>query len=398
MARVVVAVALVSARIVAPHIHHGTGLASATARAHEGLLAWDAGWYESITRAGYWGAGHSSLRFFPLVPLLARVVAFLPGIGAGTGLLIVSNAAALVAGALVFELARRETGDSSLARMSTWLIALAPPAFVLVMGYSESTLLVLAVGTFLLLRTRRTSNGGGCQSSGPPPRRWWLVALLGFLAGLARPLGVLLAIPIAIEALRGSVLGIRLGIREPGGHAAGGHAAGGQAAGGQAAGGQAARLAAIASAPLGTAAYLGWVGWRYGNALAPVDIQTEARHHGGLADPVTTVARALADLVTGHHLGVGEHAIWVAVAVALLVWCLRRWPISYGAFAGAIVAVAVTGTNLASFERYALSAFPLALTAAVLLRSRRGARWVVVLSALAMGGYALLAFLGFYVP
>ena len=41
-------------------------------RLHEGLLGWDAGWYEAIAKHGYAGAGSASLRFFPLVPALAR--------------------------------------------------------------------------------------------------------------------------------------------------------------------------------------------------------------------------------------------------------------------------------------------------------------------------------------
>ena len=46
--------------------------------AKEGLFSWDAGWYALIAAHGYGAAGHSALRFFPLVPLLARGVSYLP--------------------------------------------------------------------------------------------------------------------------------------------------------------------------------------------------------------------------------------------------------------------------------------------------------------------------------
>ncbi len=84
--------------------------------------------------------------------------------------------------------------------------------------------------------------------------------------------------------------------------------------------------------------------------------------------------------------------------MVLVVVVFRTLPISYGLYSVAIVVVAASGSNLDSFERYALSAFPLLLAAATLLRSRRVETTVLVLSAATMFGYALLAFLGAYVP
>jgi hypothetical protein len=60
--------------------------------------------------------------------------------------------------------------------------------------------------------------------------------------------------------------------------------------------------------------------------------------------------------------------------------------------------VAVSGSNLDSFERYALSAFPLVMAASTLLRSGRVATVTYVLSGAAMALYAVLAFQGAYVP
>src|SRR5262249_47590690 len=126
-------------------------------------------------------------RFFPLVPLVARYLAL--GVTAATGvtLLVFVNLSALALGALLHRLALAETGDRSLARRAAWLVALVPPAFVLRWGYAEATALALAVAAFIALRGR---HGG------------WAAAF-GLLAGLARPLGVLLVLPAAIEAARG---------------------------------------------------------------------------------------------------------------------------------------------------------------------------------------------------
>ena len=76
---------------------------------------------------------------------------------------------------------------TALAGRATWLLALAPAAFVLVMGYTEATTIALAVGMFLALRSKR----------------WWVAAGLGVLVGLSRPSGFLLALPALIEAGRG---------------------------------------------------------------------------------------------------------------------------------------------------------------------------------------------------
>jgi hypothetical protein len=97
-------------------------------------------------------------------------------------------------------------------------------------------------------------------------------------------------------------------------------------------------------------------------------------------------------------VGTDLHLPWVLVTVGLLVIVFKRLPPSYGLFSLAVVAVAATGSNLDSFERYALSAFPLLMGAATLLRSRRVEVVVLVLCAVTMFGYALLAFLGAYVP
>ena len=57
---------------------------------------------------------------------------------------------------------------------------------------------------------------------------------------------------------------------------------------------------------------------------------------------------------------------WVVLAVFLLVVCWRRLPGCYTVFWAAVLAVAVAGSNLDSFERYALgAAFPLTIAAAL---------------------------------
>lgn len=352
-ARAVVGVALVVAHELATRARP---LAAVRARVHEGLLGWDAGWYEAIARHGYAGAGHGSLRFFPLVPLLTRLVSYVPGFGVGGALVVVANVSAFTGVALLAALARRETGDAAVARRAAWLVCLAPAAFTQVMGYAEGTLLALSVGTMFALRARA----------------WWWAAALGLAAGATRPLGVLLVVPAVVEGLRGwrhAPRSRRLG-----------------------------RMAAVAGPAAGLGAFLAWVGWRYGDGLAPLRIQQQGTLRGGVADPLRTLVHDASLLIHGRHLGSALHLPWVVLALALLVVAARRWPAAYPAYAAAILAVVLTGSNLDGFERYALSAFPLVLAGATLTSGPRVERTVLALAAAGLAGYSVLAFTNLYVP
>jgi hypothetical protein len=357
VARVVVAGALATAHEL---VNETKPSAAVATRVHEGLLGWDAGWYQSIAQHGYAGVGHLSLRFFPLVPLLTRLVSYLPGVGSGPALVLVANASSFVGVVLLAVLARRETGDDALARRAAWLMCLAPAAFTQVMGYAEGTLLALSVGTMLALRARA----------------WWWAAALGLAAGATRPVGVLLVVPAVIEVVGGwrSFPEDR-------------HAAHGVA-----------RAAAVVGPALGFGAFLGWVGWRYGDALAPLRVQQQGSLRGGIADPLRTLAHDASLLVHGRHLGSAMHLPWALLALALLVVCVRRWPIAYGGFAAAVLVVALTASNLDGFERYGLSAFPLVLAGATMTSRPRVEQVVLTLAAAGLALYALLAFTNLYVP
>lgn len=327
-------------------------LARSTIR--HGLLAWDGAFYADLAQRGYGALPRPALRFFPLTPLLGRLTGW-TGLGPRTGVVVVANVAALAAGALLVVLLRREGLAEATVQRSVWLLTLAPSAFVLVLGYAEATFLVLAIVTFLLVRSRR----------------WWLVVPVGVLAGLTRPAGFVLAVPIAVEAVR--------------------------ALRATTAGEKVARVAAVLSPFAGTVAYLLWVDDRFGDGLLPFRVQTRANLKGTFTDPFTSTTDALRGIVHG-HVGTGLHVPWMIVVVALVVVAFRRLPLAYGLYAAVTVASAVTSANLDSFERYALAAFPVTVALALLVRPGWPTRIVVAVSAIAMTGYATLAFTHAYVP
>jgi hypothetical protein len=333
------------------------------ARVHSGLLAWDAGWYETIARVGYGPLGSQSLRFFPAVPLLTHALAWL-GLGDGPALVLLANAAALAATAMLYILVRRETGQAAVARRAVWVLSLLPAAFVLVLGYAESVLLVLAIGCFLLLRPP-------ADAAGSRPH-FALAGVLAFAAALTRPIGVLLFLAIAAEVIRWWP---RLGREE-----------------------RVAGLGAVAAPFVGLIAFLAWAKHTVNDWWAPLRVQLQNTHHGGLADPFVTLYDDAKGGLVHHHVGTALHVPWVLLALAMLIVCWRRLPAPYTLFAAAVLATAVSGANLDSFERYALSAFPLSIAAALLLTESQIERLVLTVLSAGLAAYALLAFLNISVP
>jgi hypothetical protein len=152
---------------------------------------WDAYWYYSIATEGYRWSGRivdqQSVVFFPLYPLLMRlggVVAAGQPLLAGVAISLTAFLAALV---LLYRLARLDLPPDG-ARMALALLASYPFAIFFGAPYTESLFLLEALAAFYCLRRGRPAAGG--------------VAAL--LAGLTRPNGCVLAVPLACLALGGT--------------------------------------------------------------------------------------------------------------------------------------------------------------------------------------------------
>jgi len=352
LSRVIVVASLVLTR----HLYRSVRVRALPLQARMGLLGWDAAWYRDIAGHGYGGVKEVGLRFFPLFPMLARALAWIPGIGIGFATVFLANAFALAAGILMFELARREGRGVALARRAVWILYLAPTAFVLVMGYAEATLITAALVALIALRSRR----------------WWIAAAAGVVAGLTRPVGVLLFVPAAIEVwqVRGAVTRKQI----------------------------AGAFAAVAAPAVGAFAYLAWAEHLSGDFLYPVRVQQVSTSRGGWIDPFRAVWRAGTQAADGGHLSAGIHVVTAAALVVLVVVLWRRWPASFTAYAIAVVVVGLSARNLDSLERYSLSTVPLVLAAADITGD--GTRERVVLATLGamLVACSVLAFSGLLVP
>lgn len=144
---------------------------------------WDTDFYHQIATTGYqWDRSvflHQNVVFFPLYPLLMRWGGALLGghpLLAGT---IVSLAAFAGAIVLLYRLAALELGEDK-AWPVILLVSTYPFALFYSVVYTESLFLLLTVGAFYAMRRRHLL----------------LAALCGVAAGLARPNGFWLALPL----------------------------------------------------------------------------------------------------------------------------------------------------------------------------------------------------------
>ncbi len=325
---------------------------------------WDTGFYVSIAEEGYHyqGVPLPSVAFFPLFPLLMRILGALVGDALVAGI-IISNVALLLAMALLYRLAAEGWGQA-VAERTIWYFLIFPTAFFGMAVYSESLFLLAAIGALYFFR-----------------RGYWeIAALLGIAAALTRFMGLIVAPMLLVEWWMQRQA--RAEDSRPSWLA----------------------LLAAAAVPLGTLAYAVYLERVFGDPLAFV--------HGAVAwarqpqSPLVTIAGLLqtpeggwwSALLAGHiHLDNWLDFCFVLVFLALGLALLfrRRW--SEGIFVTLGVAVALSSGLLMSQRRYVWVLFP-----AFILLAQWGQRpWVdrlvTTISLLLLGVFTALFANGYWV-
>jgi hypothetical protein len=323
---------------------------------------WDSVWLLTIADSGYDGGDRAA--FFPLYPLLVRVVGTLCGSPLVAAVAI--SCAAFVAGlAALHRLAVIEVGEEA-ARWAVLSLALFPGALWFSAAYSESLFLLVSVGAVLAARQRR----------------WVAAGVLGALAAATRSAGLVLLVPLTLlwwDAWRVGEARVR-------------------------------DLSWLALVPLGLAAFCGYLALAGHPADAPFSAQDT--WHRSLAGPWAGVrdgavaawdgARQIAHgsddpvyftRAAGDPMAIGRHNIalfaCLVVAVAALIGALRRLPPAYGAYALAALLLPlsypVAPQPLMSLVRFEAVLFPLFLWLGQWMA--RGPAWrrTVVLSVFAAG-------------
>jgi len=147
---------------------------------------WDGAVYIDIASRGY---NHiTTVSFYPLYPLLLRILSFVFTLGsynffavAAVGI-VISSLSALATCILLYKLVCFEY-DGETARLSVLYLLAFPTAFFLVAVYTESFFLALALGAFYAARREK----------------WTMAILLACLAVLTKNQGVLVVIALAVE-------------------------------------------------------------------------------------------------------------------------------------------------------------------------------------------------------
>jgi len=257
-------------------------------------------WYLRIAQHGY--DRPMAVIFYPLYPALIRVVS--GAVPATVAALIASTVAAFFAFWGLLRLAEAE--GTTQGRMGTLLVLAAwPSSFVLFAGYAESLTLALIVWAVIWAREGR----------------WGPATLCGFLAGLSRPSGVLVAVPLFVLAWRS----------------------------------RRARALMVVFSPLGMLGYWGWLRWS-----GRLSVVAAYRLYQGatLAPPWASVAEA-ARLIVGH--GDALLAVkFILVAVALGFSLRREVRLEDRLFALAMTVqmLMYTGRPLLGGPRYVLPMYP----------------------------------------
>jgi 4-amino-4-deoxy-L-arabinose transferase-like glycosyltransferase len=121
---------------------------------------WDAPHYVYIAENGYTavGEGRYFIVFFPLYPLLIRLVATVLG-NYEVSALLLSNFASIFACFYLYKLVRIDYSEST-ALKSVFYFSIFPTAYFLIAGYTESLFLLLAIGSFYYARKAKWLNAG----------------------------------------------------------------------------------------------------------------------------------------------------------------------------------------------------------------------------------------------
>lgn len=146
-------------------------------------VKWDSVWFYEIIKSGYIREGLTA--FFPLYPISVRLVSkllfFIQPVLVGLGL----SSIFLLGALLVFYKLLRLDYDEESSHRAVFYLLIFPSSLFYTLIYSEGLFLLLSISCFYLARIRR----------------WGWCGILGFCAALARPVGVLLLIPLLLEFL-----------------------------------------------------------------------------------------------------------------------------------------------------------------------------------------------------
>jgi hypothetical protein len=153
---------------------------------------WDSYWYINIAEGGYsaevgtsFSETQANYAFFPLYPMLMRLIGTVMGENYFIAGIIISNVCLIIACYLLYRLVQLKF-DRENALQSVKFLLVSPTAFILSGVFTESLYLMLAILCFYLAEKKQ----------------WLLVGIAGFFLALTRSVGVLIVVPMLYEYLK----------------------------------------------------------------------------------------------------------------------------------------------------------------------------------------------------
>jgi hypothetical protein len=352
-------IALVANIVIVPDVPRPFSVPLPWQKFAETFAVWDSGWYFDIATRGYFFSpdGQSSIAFFPLYPMLVKLVAApFGGSPAATWIAAIAVSWAAFFGALLalHDLTERVTGSREAARRTVFYIAVFPFSIYFTRVYTEAVFLLLTV---LAVRAAYGS-------------QWAWAGVFGALATVTRPNGILIGLPLLVMALAGRPAPGVL-IR---------------------------RFAALALIPAALAAYSGYVYTLSGDPLAWLD----AQRHWGYSLNRLPHRHLLSGLAAIEQEGLYAWLLrydtapfdffYIAVALLFLVLVpaiVQRFGWALGLYVLASLLVPLSGNALVGIGRYASVLFPAFMLAGT-IGSARVFESVVIVSAMFRGLFVTL--------
>jgi hypothetical protein len=297
----------------------------------------DGNWYIGIATEGYErlpfeASTQHNWTFFPLYPLIVRLVSTVTGDPVLTGLAL-ANIFLLLALILLHKTTLAFGYEEEDARRTVLYLAAFPTSYFFSLFMTESLFLLLVVASFYSARRER----------------WWLAGVCGALASATRVSGILLLPVLAVlywqqhgRQFKSNVLGLLI-------------------------------------IPTGLLAFMVYLHSITGNAFAFKDVQVAWGRKPGLF--IVPLLKYLVDplrIVDGWDFKIINFlAAMLAFTCALLLLKRRQWAL--GLFTLACVILPLSSQLLQSLGRYVLVIFPVFMTLALMGRSPRVDRLVVAL-------------------
>jgi hypothetical protein len=303
-----------------------------------GLLSkWDSEWYLYISTRGYYYAGQEQapVAFFPLYPLLMKIVYHLLNYNVHLSGLLISNGSFLVGLIFFYRLVEDVYADSSYAKRAIFYLCVFPASMFFSAIYTEGLFFLLITGCVYFARKRK----------------WWLAGLFGLFASATRNLGVLLALWVSWEWLGSVGWNWRKPFAFPTWDALRKELSG---------------VAGLLMIPGGLAAYMLYLWRTFGDPLAFLTTQ-KGWDRTAIFGPIQVILQFISDyranpgdpVLTVYHFSL----ILLLIFLAAMPQVIKRLGLGAGVFCLACVLIPVS-TSLISLPRFIAPLFPFCMVLA----------------------------------